>query len=33
MLRANAVALGMPDEAIAELDRAREAPQAPAPHI
>jgi hypothetical protein len=33
MLRANAVALGMPDEALAELDRAREAPQAPAPHI
>jgi len=33
MLSATAVAHGMPDEAIAELDRAREAPQAPAPHI
>jgi len=33
MLRANALALGMPDEAIAELDRGREAPQATAAHI
>jgi hypothetical protein len=33
MLRATAGMHGMPDEAIAELDRARETPQAPAPHI
>jgi len=33
MLRATSVAHGMPDEALAALDRAREIPQAPAPHI
>jgi AIG2 family protein len=33
MLRATAVMQGLPEEALMELDRAREAPQAPAPHI
>jgi len=33
MLRATAVIQGLPDEALAEIDRAREAPQVPAPHI
>jgi hypothetical protein len=33
MLRATAIQQGMPDEAIAAIDQAREQPQAPAPHI
>jgi hypothetical protein len=33
MLRATAAIQGMPPEALAALDQARETPQAPAPHI
>jgi len=33
MLRATAVLQGLPEDALAAIDRAREAPQAPAPHI
>jgi AIG2-like family len=33
MLRATATAQGLPEEAIAAMDRARETPQTPAPHI
>lgn len=33
MLRATAVIQGLPEEALAAIDQAREAPQAPAPHI
>ena len=33
MLRATAVIQGLPEDALAAIDRAREAPQAPAPHI
>jgi AIG2-like family len=33
MLRATALAQGLPEDAIAALDRARETPQEPAPHI
>jgi hypothetical protein len=33
MLRATAVIQGLPEDALAAIDQAREAPQAPAPHI
>jgi AIG2-like family len=33
MLRATAVNQGLPDDALAAIDQARETPQAPAPHI
>jgi hypothetical protein len=33
MLRATMVIHGLPEDAIAAIDRARESPQAPAPHI
>jgi hypothetical protein len=33
MLRATAMNQGLPEDALAAIDQAREAPQAPAPHI